>query len=153
MPAGRIPEPTSKQKLKGTYRPTRRKGEPVSDGRTPEVPDFLDDTALAEWERVVDILVANGTLGRTDRGVLAGNCQSWSDYISAVELLRREGMVVVTSSGYSQPHPMVAIMNGAWDRYLKTSRELGLTPASRTKLDVRQVDTKTTGRLKYIGTG
>jgi len=150
---GRPAKPIAMHKLTGSFRADRHGEAPETDGNRPIAPDFLDDNALVEWNRIVDHLVKTGVAGSMDMGCLAGHCQAWSDYIEAVLILRKEGRTVTSQSGYSQPHPMVAIMNSSWDRYLKTAREMGLTPAARTKIDVGTTNTTTSGRSKYIGNG
>ena len=140
-------------KLEGTYRGDRKTESPAVDGNKPIAPDFLSELAIDEWNRITKQLVDSGVIGSLDRGCLAGHCQAWSDYIEALLILRTEGRITTSQSGYSQPHPMVAIMNSSWDRYLKTAKEMGLTPAARTKIDVGTTITTTSERAKYIGTG
>lgn len=46
----------------------------------PEAPDWLDEDALAEWNRVVPDLLKLGLVTRLDRQVLAQYCEAVSDY-------------------------------------------------------------------------
>lgn len=50
---------------------------PVS---APDMPDWLDEDAVTEWQRVVPDLIALGLISVLDRQVLAQYCEAVSDY-------------------------------------------------------------------------
>lgn len=86
---GRKPKPTNLKILAGN--PGRRPlpdGEPCPDAVLPTPPDFLDDQALREWERIAPELHQLGLLTRLDRAALAAYCQSYAHWIKAETALR-----------------------------------------------------------------
>ena len=84
--------PTYLRVLKGN--PSRRplpKNE-IRPERAPEIPappDWLDDYARAEWERVAPGLWRTGLLTEPDVGVLASYCFSFSQLRTSAEILKQ----------------------------------------------------------------
>lgn len=77
-------QPDNVLKMRGTYRKDRH-GDPDTkpewSEEEPEMPDFLDEYARAEWERVLaDAPV--GVITKTDRMVLAQYCMLCSKFAS-----------------------------------------------------------------------
>jgi P27 family predicted phage terminase small subunit len=53
---------------------------PLLPVEAPEAPDWLDEEACAEWERVTPDLIKLGLISRLDRQALAQYCEAVSDY-------------------------------------------------------------------------
>ena len=52
--------------------------------------------------------------------------------------LNESGLLLKTPSGYVQQSPLLGIVNNCTDTVIKLSREFGLTPSSRSRLQVTQ---------------
>jgi phage terminase small subunit len=84
MKTGRKPKPTALKLLKGN--PGRRnlsKPAPAFDPAKPSPPPFLNDDALQEWHRLIDILFKTGVMTETDRAAFAAYCQSYGRWVQA----------------------------------------------------------------------
>lgn len=109
-----------------------------------EVPDFLDDEAIAEWTRIVPQLRGAGLLRLVDRSALTAYCQSWSTFVGASKELKANGSNFVsvertTSKGEKlepclEPHPAIKVIKEANLRMKMYMEALGLTPAARKRL-------------------
>ena len=133
---GRRPKPTALKEIQGNpgKRPLNR-NEPKPTGM-PTCPSHLDANAKKEWRRISKELIALGLLTAVDRAALAAYCAAYSRWIAAEENLQKFGLVVKAPSGYPVQNPYVSIANTAWDHMRKYATEFGLTPASRTRLQV-----------------
>jgi P27 family predicted phage terminase small subunit len=135
--AGRRPKPTALKALAGN--PGKRKlnkDEPKPSG-TPKCPPHLDKTAKAEWRRVSAELTTLGLLTSVDRAALAAYCAAWSRWVSAELSIQKFGTVIKSpKSGYPVQNPYVGIANTSMDQMRRFAVELGLTPASRSRLHV-----------------
>src|SRR5262249_18497427 len=134
---GPAPIPTAIRVLEGN--PSRRPlndNEPRPDPITPECPDYLDKEAQKEWHRLVPILLRMRVLTEADGIALANLCQAYSTMMRAQRKLNETGLLLKTPSGYVQQSPLLSVVNSCVDTIHKLSREFGLTPASRVRLQV-----------------
>ncbi|WDF82063.1 phage terminase small subunit P27 family [Lacticaseibacillus pabuli] len=100
-------------------------------------PDWLDDKALAEWERVVPLLADTVPINNLDASQLAAYCQSVSDVATAQEHINRDGLTVPLASGEGEkPSPYVAIKRQALQEQMKLAEGLGLTVYGRLKMNI-----------------
>ena len=72
-----------------------------------------------------------------DRGILAAHCQTWALWREAEAIIAKEGTTYQTPEGLWKRHPACAIASDASKTLLRLAGELGLTPLSRQRLDVR----------------
>ena len=111
-------KPDNVLQLAGTYRPDRH-GDPDTkpewSEEAPEMPDYLDDLARAEWERVMRDTPA-GVLTKTDGIVLAQFCLMVSKMIQSCT----DPDVVFCAADHTQLRLI--------------QQELGFTPSSRGKI-------------------
>ena len=107
---GRKPKPTAVKVLEGNpgKRPLNM-FEPTPEKVAPECPDWLNEEAKAEWDRLVDKMVELGTLTEMDMAAFAGYCQSYARWKEAEEFIEKHGTIVKTPSGYWQQVPQVSI--------------------------------------------
>jgi P27 family predicted phage terminase small subunit len=132
---GPAPKPTALRVLEGN--PSKRPlnaAEPKPDRVAPRCPRHLDKEARREWNRIVPILLRMGVLTEADEYALANLCQAYSTLIKAQQKLSEVGLLLKTPSGYVQQNPLLSIVNSCTETITKLSREFGLTPASRTRL-------------------
>ena len=134
---GPIPMPTTVRILRGNKgkRPANP-CEPQPERKAPPCPDHLDQAAKKEWKRLCKLLLRIGVLTEADGLSLANLCQAWSTLVKAQTKLNETGMLFKTPSGYVQQSPLLGIVNSCIDTVTKLSREFGLTPSSRSRLQV-----------------
>lgn len=157
--------PTATKKLTGNRsKKPLPKNEPQPDLGTapPAAPDYLDEAAAAEWNRLARQLWLNGILGLEDWTAFAGYCESFSDWMRYNEMIAAQsrkarqaadaaqafdapesvllpeydGRIVGTSNGNLIQSPIVALRNTARRDCLKFATEFGLTPSSRSRVSV-----------------
>ena len=116
----------------------RREPKPTG---VPTCPTHLDSVAKREWTRIAKELIAIGLLTSVDRAALAAYCSSYSRWASAEKQIQKFGAVIKSpKSGFPIANPYVGIANTALDLMRKFSVEFGLTPASRSRLQVEPRD-------------
>ena len=128
-------KPTRLRVLEGN--PSKRrlpKHEPQPTG-TPEPPSWLTTEALGEWNNIVPGLSALGIATSLDANFLAVYCDTLTTYQRATGELRR-----LLSKGQSLtdlgPAALEAKIRLLADQLRKQSGELGMTPSSRSKIEV-----------------
>jgi P27 family predicted phage terminase small subunit len=116
-------------------RPLNR-NEPKPEGGAPRCPRHLEGEALAEWGRLEGELDRLGLLTELDRSLFAAYCQTWGDYVEAVDRVRGEGAVVAGAKGTPIKSPWARIKDDAVEQLLKIAPHFGLSPFTRARLDV-----------------
>ena len=110
--------------------------EPKPDSQIPQCPDWMEEEARTEWDRIVPELHRLGLLTKIDVTAVIGYCQSWGRYVEAEKYLSKNDTVMVAESGYMQQVPQV----GMAQKYLKLCQsfmtEFGLTPSSRGRIQL-----------------
>lgn len=135
MSRGRKPQPTALRRAHGN--PGKRAynhAEPVIDGNMPDCPAHLTLTAQNEWARLAGPLHASGILTLADRAALAAYCQCYGRWVEAEERLAATPTMLKTPSGYVQQSPWLAVANKQLELMGRYMAELGLTPASRSRI-------------------
>lgn len=152
MPAGRPPKPTKLKLLQGN--PGKRpisQNEPKPKPIAPKCPTWLDKEAKREWKRVAPELEKIGLLTLIDGATFAAYCQSWSLYVSAQKMINdyqkahfKLTVTYTNTFGASNevPLPEIAIAEKALKQLKAFCTEFGLTPASRTRIDVKPLEGK-----------
>ncbi|WP_309083082.1 phage terminase small subunit P27 family [Chelativorans sp.] len=106
------------------------------------MPGTLQATAKAEWKRLARQLHQLGALTELDRAVLAAYCQAYGRWVEAERKLKETPTLLKTPAGYVQPSPWLAISNKSVDLMHKFAAELGLSPASRSRVTTRPLGPK-----------
>jgi P27 family predicted phage terminase small subunit len=154
--AGRRPKPTALKELQGNpgKRPINRR-EPKPKG-IPTCPPHLDTVAKVEWNRILPELIAIGLITSIDRAALAAYCSSYSEWTSAETQIQKYGRVIKSpKSGFPIPNPYVGISHVALGNMHRFLTEFGMTPASRSHIEVDPVDPTDAFEtfMRGIGTG
>ena len=102
--------------------------------RLPPCPDHLNPPAAAEWRRLAGALQRAGAFTLFDRAALAAYCQAWGRWVEAEERLRETPVLFKTPAGYVQQSPWLGIVNKQLELMGRYMVELGMTPASRTRV-------------------
>ena len=136
---GRKPNPSRKNKLTGNpgKRPAN-KNEPQPDipEKIPRAPRNLDATAKKEWRRMAKQLHRLGLLTVSDLSAFASYCSQYSIWYQATEAIREHGILVKAQSGFPAISPWVSVANKAQTEMRKWLTEFGMTPSSRSRIDI-----------------
>jgi P27 family predicted phage terminase small subunit len=134
------PKPSALKALQGN--PGKRpinSSEPKPTG-VPTCPDHLSKAAKKEWKRISKELIACGLLTRVDRAGLAAYCAVHARWAESEEQIQKYGLMVKdpsdTGGKRAIPNPFLAIADKALDTMRKYIIEFGLTPASRSRLQL-----------------
>ena len=136
--AGRKPQPTAMKIAKGVANSRINFKEPkfrkvsVKDS---DAPEYLNETAAGEWNRVFAELKDSGVLMKLNRNVLAGYCAAYANWKRAqMKLDKEKKLSFRTPNGAFQQIPEVGIVNQALIAMLKYASEFGMTPSSRSRI-------------------
>lgn len=101
-----------------------------------ETPDWLDENARAEFERIVTEAGSIGILDNLDLAALAVYASSFSQYQDACEKVRRYGMLAKSGKDGKgvAVSPYINILDKAAARIMQCSIRLGLSTTDRLKL-------------------
>jgi len=100
----------------------------------PDCPEHLGPYAHEEWDRLAGVLFRMGVLTTVDRAALAAYCQCYGRWVEAEEKLNATPMLLKTATGYVQQSPWLSIANKQLELMGRYMAELGLTPASRSRV-------------------
>lgn len=139
--AGRKPKPTALKELAGNpgKRPLNER-EPKPRAAVPTAPRHLTGEARKEWRRMGRELLALGVLTTVDRAALAAYCVAYARWADAEAQVTKLGTVVKTANGNLIQNPYLAVANRAMDQMMKAAGEFGMTPSSRSRVQVQQAD-------------
>lgn len=129
------------------------KHEPIPPDARPRCPDHLSPAARKEWRRLAKPLHEMGVLSTADRAALAAYCQAWSRWVEAEEKLKETPPLLKTPSGYVQQSPWLSIANKQLEIMGRYMAELGLTPASRTRVANRNGQDENTAVFRVLFEG
>lgn len=115
--------------------------EPEPAAGEPACPDWLNDTARAEWARVVGELTAMGVATPLDQSALAAYCQSFARWKQAELAIEATGITAVIRNDKGQvvkvfANPAVGVAKSANESMRRWAAEFGLTPATRADLRI-----------------
>jgi P27 family predicted phage terminase small subunit len=144
---GRKPTPTYLKLLKGN--PGKRalnkhEPQPALLDKPPEPPPFLRGYAADEWRRVSAEMFRLRLLTALDVAVLAAFCPAYGRMRTAEETIAAmaerdpimSGLIVKTQSGGGAANPLVWIAANAARDVARFGAELGLNPASRSRISL-----------------
>lgn len=107
----------------------------------PNPPDHIDEDARAEWDRVQE---SGAELTDRDVAILAAYCTSYSRWQRLQRLMNQMGeapeLVNDPVTKERIVNPYLAIATQAMDRAVKCAELLGLSPASRKKIEEDSLD-------------
>jgi P27 family predicted phage terminase small subunit len=149
---GRKPKPTALKLMDGN--PGKRginHSEPKPPGSLPDCPRHLSEEARAEWHRIAESLNVIGLLTQVDRATMAAYCQCWGRWVEAEEKLANTPAILRTPAGYIQQSPWLSIANKQLELMARYMTELGLTPASRSRLaSYSQATTEPVNKIELV---
>jgi P27 family predicted phage terminase small subunit len=128
------------------------------DVEIPDRPAHLEGEAAAEWDRLAPHLQSLGLISQIDRAALVGYCDTWGEYVWAVERIRvmnaedasgERGRVWDTPSGYKQISVLQQIRNRSLEQMKSFLAMFGMSPSDRSR--VTQSDPRTAEQLPLDG--
>ncbi len=132
---GPLPKSNVVQLKRGMARSDRVRRAPRAVASAPSPPSYLKGEALSEWRRITPELERMGILSHLDRAILTAYCSSWSKYVALGRRLDTEGEVVAGHRGVARKNPAWQIYRDASTLCITLAKELGLSPASRSRLN------------------
>ena len=147
---GRPPKPTALHVLNGNPSKKKNLGEnepkPAPIIKIPPPPEWLNEHGANMWERLAPILERLGLLTEADIETFSAACSSWGVYRECQDFVNDEGLThkYKNKGGAINEveRPQVKIGNKALDQYRAFCSEFGLSPASRTRIEVNSQDTE-----------
>ena len=135
--AGRKPKPTHLKIISGNpgHRPLN-KAEPKPKAATTRAPAGLSKLARKHWAVVARQLTDAGILTELDKPALVLYCAAWARWREATLEVQKRGMLVKAPSGYPMQNPYLAIANKAFEQMQKMMAEFGMTPSSRSRIQI-----------------
>lgn len=106
---------------------------------TIRAPAELGKSAKKEWQRICPELVKQGLFSTLDRSVLILYCSAYGRFIDAEKELQTSGLTQKSPNGYLQKSPALQIADKALAQVRQFAIQLGLSPASRSKIGNRDV--------------
>ena len=125
--------------MRGSWRASRNPNEPTPERGRPRCPRWLDKYAKHAWEHLIPQLDAMGVLTKIDGHIVTLYCQLWSRWRKAEEFIRDRGEYHIVRDRHGgvaglKPFPQVRIANNLAEQLVRIGRELGLSPAARSRL-------------------
>lgn len=153
--AGRRPTPTALKKLAGNpgKRPLNKR-EPKPRVKAPTCPQWLKGEARSEYRRAAKLLVEMRVLTEADRATLLAYSVAYARWVQAEAAMSEVDfeMVASTDKGYQYVSPWFNVANTALKQMKAFAVELGLTPASRSRIKAEPPeDEKSLAELLFEG--
>lgn len=151
---GPPPQPTALRVLRGNpgqrrYNPREPQHPPLAEA----CPDALTDpVARAEWDRIAPMLITRGQVTTVDRATLMGYCLKWAQWLALEVEAATHPAIVRSPTGNPIQNPAMVLANKTFLAMMKAAGELGITPASRSRViasePTKGVENKWAGILK-----
>ncbi|MBA1195553.1 phage terminase small subunit P27 family [Pseudomonas plecoglossicida] len=154
--AGRRPTPTELKLVRGN--PGKRainKNEPKPARRIPSAPAHLTNEAQVAWGRLTVLLDRMGVLTEADGFALERLCDCYAEILALREIVDAQGRTYETTSTQGEvvlkANPAVAMLADVDRRFKSYLVEFGLTPAARSKVQVKQNDDEEDPLAEHFG--
>ncbi len=102
-----------------------------------KMPAWLSPGAKSEWRRLSPEMKNLGLLTALDRAAFSCYCETFSQYVSLVKDINKNGMVYKTQKNFNRARPQLEMMFRAMQQLLTFCKEFGMTPASRARVDIK----------------
>lgn len=105
-------------------------------------PDFLNATAVKEWNRIVPILKADLPLSEADYGMLVAYCVAYARIEAAEREIRNKGVFMKTADGGRKANPAVKMQSSAMKDLKMAAAALGMTMLERSRIALNNAKEK-----------
>lgn len=138
---GKYKTPTNIIKLAGNpghKAKSEFENEPQPEPSLPRPPSWLGRIGKREWRRVAPQLYELGLLSDLDVGVLATYCYNYEVLQEGSKAIKQAGGIVRYLEGKnSQTAPLVAAMRTAQDKITQCAAHFGMSPSTRSRMNVK----------------
>jgi P27 family predicted phage terminase small subunit len=154
--AGRRPTPTELKLVRGNpgKRPINKR-EPLPAKRIPSTPAHLTDEGQVAWGRLTVLLDRMGVLTEADGFALERLCDCYAEILALRDLVDMNGRTYETMSTQGElvikANPAVAMLADADRRFKSYLVEFGLTPAARSKVQIKVDDDQEDQFAEFFG--
>ena len=155
MSRGTRPTPTALKVLHGN--PGRRPlngDEPQFKAGLPDKPAWFDTYASEEWDRIVSNVNGQRILTKADLGILVATCLCYEQMRETLAIIKTLGRSYVVEDMGGNKHykarPECVRFETAQREYRALLIELGLTPASRSKVKTLPEPKQPQGASKFF---
>lgn len=114
----------------------------VPDGPV-ECPNFLNEEAKREWDRITPYLEAAKILKPSYSAALAVYCEAYAEFAQCVRALEVQGLVYESDKGNSIQHPLVGIKNKAAERMNRMFSHFGMSALTWPALQIPDTEEPT----------
>jgi P27 family predicted phage terminase small subunit len=111
----------------------------------PSPPSALTKEAKGEWRRVMSALISRRVLTNADVGAVERYCEAVGDVSIARATITKDGAYMPNRLGELKRHPAFSTLREATGEARRWAAELGLTPASRSRVGSSSEDTNSAG--------
>ena len=112
--------------------------------KVPAPPDWLNKEAKELWKDLAPKLERIGLLTEVDLATFATGCQAWGKHVEMERYLKKHGETYFYTNKAGEENevkrPQVLIGKEAFDRFYKIMGEFGLSPGSRTRIEVKSTE-------------
>jgi P27 family predicted phage terminase small subunit len=116
-----------------------------------DCPVWLSRPAKRQWKQIAPTLQKLGLLTEIDPAALACLCEAIADLKWAIATIRRTGRLTETGNGTMVVHPAAVIKRQALEQIRKFSAEFGLTPATRTRVELSDAENPSEVEGRFFG--
>ena len=138
MRRGPRPEPTALKILKGN--PGQRRlnlREPIPDTLAMDCPpELTTEASISEWTRTIIPGILRRQITAADRCLAIAHCELWSTWREQLGEANRFAHVVATRDAKPMANPARRLANQSLLLLIKVDGELGLAPASRSRVQL-----------------
>lgn len=100
-------------------------------------PDWLDDLARAEWQRLLPLITGRVPVSELDLPLFASYCQAYSDVQRAQADIAENGQTFTADNGMVRMNPSVKLKLDATNQMMRLAGELGLSVYSRVRMQIK----------------
>lgn len=142
MTKGRKPIPTALHILRGNPSKKNLDGlnEPTSKVEVPRTPPLLSPIAKKHFPKIAKQLADAKIMTKLDTDALAMYCEAYAKWYAANEELKTCDWITLTDNGYPMQSPWLTVSNQAFNQMKAMLTEFGLTPSSRTRVQMIKSD-------------
>lgn len=137
---GKTPKPTALKLVGPRSHHKENHAEPKPKRAIPKCPTWLTKDQKKIFKTLAPLLYELGLLTEIDQAILTQFCVSYDRWIRLEEQLSEmRAWTFVTENGYQVPVPEIGMAKGYEKQARETGAKLGLSPADRTRIQVKGI--------------
>lgn len=150
--AGRPRKPTAVKALQGTLQKCRTNPDepkPAGDLKLVEAPEFLTDTAKDIW-RYALAMAPKGLLTSLDFGIFTEWVVTYDAFVHLSAAMKETGTIQKDEDGNVRVNDILHHVTKTAAILNKLQNDMGFTPASRTKISVKQAEPENNNKFANL---